>query len=89
MGGMGSGSGLRAKRKIQVEECRVMSIPQLVKRYLLDDLPCSASVVWPDTSFSVHYWMEPVDEDTLRADPEYGLLLGGCFKKEAYTIYIW
>ncbi|NPU98912.1 MAG: hypothetical protein HPY51_17075 [Candidatus Omnitrophica bacterium] len=65
-----------------------MSIPQLVKKSLVDDLPCSASVLWPGYSFSVHYWMEPVDEDTLRADLEYGLLLGGCFKKEAYTIYL-
>jgi len=83
---MGSGSGLRAKRKIQVEECRVMSIPQLVKRYLLDDLPCSASVVWPDTSFSVHYRMKSLDEDTLIAGLRYEIWMGQSVEKQDYII---
>ncbi len=86
MGGMGSGRGSWGNRRLTVEECRVISIPQMVKSHLVDDLPCSASVVWPDTSFSVRYWMESVDEDTLSAALDYELGYGGRFEKQAYAI---
>jgi len=86
MGGMGSGRGSWPNRRLTVEDCYVMSIPQLVKKSLVDDLPCSASVLWPDTPFSVRYWMESADESTLTAALDYDLWLGGRFEKQAYAV---